>query len=85
MAFDQWIEGMNPMLAIAFTLALFGFVLIMVVDLIRHDGRKIVAALEGRSWTAGPTEGRPVTIRFNPQRTEVELEPMWQPVLRAAA
>ena len=73
------------MLAIAFTLALFGFVLTMVVDVIRRDGRKVIAALEGRSWTAEPTECRPVRIRFNPQRTEVELEPMWQPVLRAAA
>jgi len=51
----------------------------------RRDGRKIVAALEGRSWTAEPTRGRPVTIRFNPQRTEAVLEPRWQPVLRAAA
>ena len=73
------------MLAIAFTLALFGFVLMMVVDVIRRDGGKVIAALEGRSWIAGPTEGRPVTIRFNPQRTAVELEPLWQPGLRAAA
>ena len=73
------------MLAIALTLALFGFVLVMIVDVIRRDGRKVIAALEGRSWTAGPIEGRPVTIRFNPQRTEVELQPTWQPVLRAAA
>ena len=73
------------MLAIAFKLALFGFILTMVVDVIRRDGRKVVAALKGRSWTAAPTAGRPVTIRFNPQRTEVKLEPMWQPGLRAAA
>ena len=52
---------------------------------LRRDGGKVIAALEGRSWKAGPTEGRPVTIRFNPQRTEVELEPLWQPGLRAAA
>jgi hypothetical protein len=73
------------MLAVAVTLALFGFVLTMVVDVIRRDGRKVLAALEGRSWTAGPTNGRPVTIRFNPRRTEAVLEPMWQPGLRAAA
>ena len=73
------------MLALAFTLVLFGFVVTMVVNVIRRDGRKVIAALEGRSWTAGPIEGRPVTIRFNPQRTEVELKPTWQPVLRAAA
>jgi hypothetical protein len=57
----------------------------MVVDVIRCDGGKVIAALEGHSWTAGPTEGRPVTIRFNPRRTEVELEPSWQPALRAVA
>ena len=73
------------MIAVALTLAMFGFVLAMVVDVVRSDGGKIVAALEGRSWIVNPAQGRPVTIRFNPQRTEVELEPMWQPVLRAAA
>jgi len=73
------------MLAITVTLALFGFVLTMVVDVIRRDGRKVMAALEGHSWTAGPTKRRPVTIRFNPRRTEAVLEPMWRPELRAAA
>jgi len=73
------------MLAIAFSLALFGFVLTMVVDVIRRDSSKVIAALEGHSWAAGPTKGRPVTIRFNPQRTEVELEPLWRPGLRAVA
>lgn len=73
------------MLAAALTLAIFGFVLALVVDVVRRDGRKIVAALEGRSWTSEPTQGRPVTIRFNPQRTEAVLEPKWQPGLRAAA
>ena len=73
------------MLAVAVTLALFGFVLTMVVDVIRRDGGKVIAALEGRSWTAGTTGSRPVTIRFNPRRTEVQLEPSWQPALRAVA
>ena len=73
------------MLAAALTLAVFGFILTLVVDVMRRDGRKIVAALEGRSWTAEPAQGRPVTIRFNPQRTEAVLEPKWQPALRAAA
>ena len=72
------------MLAAAVTLALFGFILTMVVDVMRRDGRKIIAALEGRSWAAKPEAGRPVSVRFNPQRTEMLLEP-WQPVLRAAA
>jgi hypothetical protein len=73
------------MLAAALTLAAFGFILTLVVDVMRRDGGKIIAALEGRSWTAGPTHGRPVTIRFNPRRTEAVLEPKWQPGLRAAA
>ena len=73
------------MLATAVTLALFGFVLSLVVDVMRRDGRKIIAALDGHSWTAEPSQGRPLTIRFNPQRTEAVLEPRWQPVLRAAA
>jgi hypothetical protein len=57
----------------------------LVVDVMRRDGRKIIAALEGHSWTAKPNPGRPVTIRFNPQRTEATLEPKWQSGLRAAA
>ena len=73
------------MLAAALTLAVFGFVLTLVVDVMRRDGRKIIAALEGRSWTAGPARGRPVTIRFNPQRTEAVLEPKWLPGLHVAA
>jgi hypothetical protein len=73
------------MLAAALTLALFGFVLTLVVDVVRRDGPKVIAALEGRSWTAGPTQGLPVTIRFSPRRTEVALDPAWQPGLRVAA
>ena len=72
------------MFATAITLALFAFVLTMVIDVIRRDGRKILAALEGRSWTAEPTAGRPVTIRFSQQRKGAER---WlvKPALRAAA
>ena len=73
------------MLAAVVTLALFGSILTLVVDVLRRDGRKIIAALDGRSWTARPAPDRPITIRFNPQRTEAILEPKWQPPLRAAA
>ena len=73
------------MLAAAVALALFGFILTLVVDVVRRDGGKIVAALEGRSWAAEPTHGRPVTVRFNPRRTEAALEPTRQSGLRAAA
>ena len=71
------------MFAAAVTLGLFGFVLVMVVDVMRRDGRKIIAALEGRSWVADPTYDRPMTIRFS-QRNRVAA-PASQPALRAAA
>ena len=73
------------MLATAATLILFALILTLVVDVIRRDGGKIIAALEGRSWTAGPTQGRPVTLRFNSRRTEAVPEPLWRPAMRAAA
>ena len=73
------------MLAAAITLTLFGFILTLVVDVMRRDGGKIIAALEGHSWTARPAAGRPVTIRFNPQRMEATLDPTWQAGMRAAA
>ena len=53
----------------AVVIASFGFILTLVVDVIRRDGAKIRAALQGRSRTAQPTAGRPITIRFSPQRT----------------
>ena len=71
------------MLAAALTLGLFGLVLVMVVDVIRRDGRKIIAALEGRSWVAEPSHGRPMPIRFSqPNRVAAPASP---PALRAAA
>ena len=71
------------MYAAAVSLAFFGFVLTLIVDVMRRDGRKIVAALQGRSWTASPSYRRPVTIRFSrPDRT---TEPARRPGLRAAA
>jgi hypothetical protein len=73
------------MLAAALTLAVFGSVLALIVDVMRSEGGKIIAALEGRSWTAKPTQGRQITVRFNPQRKAATLEPRWQPGLRAAA
>ena len=72
------------MFATATTLALFGFVLTMVVDVIRRDGRKIVAALEGQSLIAEPTPTRPITVRFSQPRRAAELVPA-RPALRAAA
>ena len=72
-----------PMLATALTLALFGLVTAILVNLVRQNGRKIVAALEGRSWTAQPpVSKRPVTVRFSPRYRAAE--PV-RPALRAAA
>ena len=72
------------MLAAAVTLSLFAFVLTMVVDVIRRDGRKILSALEGRSLAAEPMPSLPVTARFSRQRRAVEPQRL-QPVLRVAA
>jgi hypothetical protein len=71
------------MLAPALTLALFGFVTAVLVDLIQQNGRKIAAALDGQSWTAQPpVSARPVTVRLSPRCRAAE--PV-RPVLRAAA
>ena len=75
----------DAMLAAAVTLALFGFILTLVVDVMRRDGAKVLAAIEGHSWTAGQKAARSAAIRFNPQRMEVSPEPRWQPGLRVAA
>ena len=72
------------MLAAAITLTLFGFILTLVVDVMRRDGAKIAAALDGRSWTAQPTSGRPLTIRFSPRCKAAEPERLLVG-LRAAA
>lgn len=71
------------MIAAIVTLALFGFILTLVVDVMRRDGAKILAAMEGQSWVAGPTEGRPVTIRFG--QRDVTCRPAPSAGLRAAA
>jgi len=71
------------MLATALTLALLGLVTAVLVDLIQQNGRKIAAALEGRSWTAQPpVSARPATVRFSPRYRAAEPA---QPALRAAA
>ena len=72
------------MLAAAVTLALFALIIAAVVDVLRSDARKIVAALEGCSWAAAPGHGRPVTIRFSRPDKDAGAVKM-QPVLRAAA
>jgi hypothetical protein len=72
------------MLAATVSFALFGLVLTLVIDLIRRDGQKIFAALRGQSWTAQPSPGRPVTIRFSSPNRGAAPVAVW-PALRAAA
>ena len=56
------------MLAAATTLALFGFILAMVVGVMRRDGTKIVSRPRGkRSWTAQPTAEQAQMMRFSPR------------------
>jgi hypothetical protein len=73
-----------PMVAVAVTLTLFGVILAVVADVLRHDGRKVIAALEGRSWASEAGYGRPVTIRFSRPYGAARPGPA-RPVLRAAA
>ena len=70
------------MFATFVTLAVIAFATTGLRDLARQDGAKIVAALQGRSWTAEPAHQRPVIVRFSPRyRAAVPA----RPVLRAAA
>ncbi len=62
------------MFAAIATLTVFAVVLALTVQLVRQDGAKILAALEGRSYAAQPTSSRPVTIRFSQaERVAVRL------------
>ena len=73
------------MFVAALTLALFGLVAFMLAELVRHDGNKILAALQGQSWTAEPPHPvRPVTVRFSP-RYPAARPVRALPELRAAA
>ena len=73
------------MFVAALTLALFGLVAFVLADLVRNDREKILAALQGRSWTAEPPHPvRPVTVRFSP-RYSVPRPLRVLPELRAAA
>jgi len=73
------------LVATALTLALIGFIASTLTDLARQDGLKIIAALQGRSLSAGsPLPGRPMTVRFNPRYMAARPETV-RPALRAAA
>ena len=72
------------MLATLATLTLFGFALVTLAEILRRDGLKILAALEGHSWTSEPNCPRPMTLRFN-RRVPVNQPLQARPALRAAA
>ena len=70
------------MFATFVTLAVISFAMTGLRNLVRQDGAKIIAALQGRSWIAEPLPSRPMIVRFSPNYKAVE--PVW-PELRAAA
>jgi hypothetical protein len=72
------------MLAALATLALFGFALATLAEILRRDGLKILAALKGHSWASEPTGPRPMTVRFS-QRYPVVQPLQARAALRAAA
>jgi len=72
------------MLATLATLALFGFALATLAQILRQDGLKILAALKGHSWTSEPNGPRPMTLRFS-RRFPVDHSLQARPALRAAA
>ncbi len=72
------------MLAALAVSGLLAAVTAILVELVRQDAPKILAALNGRSFASRPTGGRPVTIRFSqPDRAAVRVPA--PAALRAAA
>jgi hypothetical protein len=72
------------MLAALVTLALFGSAIAMLTQMVRQDARKILAALQGNSWTAESPATGPVAVRFSP-RYPVSQPMRARPALRVAA
>jgi hypothetical protein len=73
-----------PMFATAISLAIMGLVIAAITSMVRQDGAKIVAALNGRSWAAEAKSGRAVIVRFSSAYKAAEPAPAW-PAMRAAA
>ena len=48
------------------TLAIISFAMTGLLDLARQDGPRIVAALQGRSWTPQSQSTRPIIVRVSP-------------------
>ena len=74
-----------PFATLAFLTALW-LVAKLMLDLAGEDGRKIVAALVGRSMVASPPQSlRPVSARFQPRAGSVRRPLHATPEWRAAA
>ena len=71
-----------PMFATFVTLAVIAVVVSALADMVRAEGAKIVAAIQGHSWASEPKPDRHVTVRFTPSYRAAE--PVW-PEMRAAA
>jgi len=54
------------MFATFVTLAIISFAMTGLLDLARQDGPRIVAALQGRSWTLESDPARPTIVRVSP-------------------
>ena len=72
------------MLATVTTLALLGFAILVLAGMVRIDGRKMLAALEGQSWAARQSAISPMMVRFSP-RYPASRPMRAAPGLRAAA
>ena len=72
------------MFATTVSLAIMGFAITAIAGMVRQEGAKIAAALNGRSWAAEAKSGRPIIVRFSSAYKAVEPAPAW-PAMRAAA
>lgn len=73
------------MLAIAVTLALFGFAVLALVGMVRAEGEKMLAAFEGQSWASRHSgSAGAATLRFSPHYP-VSRPTRVRPELRVAA
>ena len=74
-----------PLATLSFLIGLW-LVVKLGLDLLAHDGAKIVAALAGRSLLARPQQSvRPISVRFEQRAGSVSRPVCAQPTWRAAA
>ena len=74
-----------PLATLSFLIGLW-LVVKRGLDLLAHEGAKIVAALAGRSLLARPQQSvRPISVRFQQRAGSVSRPVFAQPTWRAAA